>query len=99
MPIFFTKKSCNRGVEPPPQMPLSCQKRQMPLTVKKISPLIYHHQAQNKTTFLKEQCQTRQIIQKRGRAEKVLHLHKYRESFISINHMLTHAIEICFINT
>ena len=26
MPIFFTKKSCNRGVEPPPQMP--------PLTVK-----------------------------------------------------------------
>ena len=23
MPIFFTKKSCNRGVEPPPQMPLT----------------------------------------------------------------------------
>ena len=40
------------------------------------------------------------FFQKKGeRAEKVLHLHKYRESFISINHMLTHAIEICFINT
>ena len=23
MPIFFTKKSCNRGVEPTPQMPLT----------------------------------------------------------------------------
>ena len=38
-------------------------------------------------------------FKKGGRAEKVLHLHRYRESFISINHMLTHAIEICFINT
>ena len=26
MPIFFTKKSCNRGVEPPPQMPLTVNK-------------------------------------------------------------------------
>ena len=23
MPIFFTKKYCNRGLEPPPQMPLT----------------------------------------------------------------------------
>ena len=26
MPIFFTKKSCNRGVEPTPQMPLTVNK-------------------------------------------------------------------------
>ena len=26
MPIFFTKKSCNRGVEPPPQMPLTVKR-------------------------------------------------------------------------
>ena len=28
MPIFFTKKSCKRGVEQPPQMPLTVKKHQ-----------------------------------------------------------------------
>ena len=35
MAIPFVVPEILGGVEPPPQMPLSCQKRQMPLTVKK----------------------------------------------------------------
>ena len=34
MVIPFVVPEILGGVEPPPQMPLSCQKRQMPLTVK-----------------------------------------------------------------